>query len=224
MDKTIATRILASIITPIILIHGYSDDASVWDTWMSWLKSDNLTQVYPVTFEHDDRCGTVQSHATELKGFINKITNHTGSDQVNIVAHSKGGLDARSYISQNPDKVSNLIMIGTPNLGTYASYMEVTPCMFGSMAGRADMEPDSAAIRSPDHNNTNYYTITGNRSDVCYFVMAMYACYAFQNDGFVTTESATAHYRSLGTFAHNHTELLTEKDVYQKVLSIIVKP
>lgn len=221
MVQAIATRILASIVAPIILIHGYSDDASVWDTWVSWLRSDNFTNIYPITFKNNDQCGTVQSHAAELKNMINTILNDTDSDQVNIVAHSKGGLDARSYISQNPGKVDNLIMIATPNQGTPAAYMEVTSCMYTDAPGRADLEPNSQATNSPDSNSTKYWTIAGNLSDPCYFVLAMYACHAFPNDGFVTVESALSHYKSLGIFNYNHTTLLTEKDVYHKVLPIL---
>lgn len=43
----------------------------------------------------------------------------TGQDQVNIVGHSKGGLDARLDLTNNfsSNVVANLIMIGTPNAG-----------------------------------------------------------------------------------------------------------
>ena len=44
----------------------------------------------------------------------------TGQDKVNIVGHSKGGLDARVFLAHNitRDDVANLIMIGTPNAGS----------------------------------------------------------------------------------------------------------
>ena len=37
--------------------------------------------------------------------------------QINIVAYSKGGLEARAYLANNlsNNDVANLIMIGTPN-------------------------------------------------------------------------------------------------------------
>jgi triacylglycerol esterase/lipase EstA (alpha/beta hydrolase family) len=42
--------------------------------------------------------------------------------QVNIVGHSKGGLDARVFLANNAftnnKAVANLIMIGTPNAGS----------------------------------------------------------------------------------------------------------
>ena len=51
-------------------------------------------RVYPITFSND-KCGSVEEYATELNNIVNRILQNTGSQKVNIVAHSKGGLDAR---------------------------------------------------------------------------------------------------------------------------------
>lgn len=208
---------------PLILIHGYSNDASVWDEWVTWLNASGLTDVYPITFKHDDRCGTVADHGTELAGIVEKILADTGQDQVNIVAHSKGGLDARWYIANGggADKVANLVMIGTPNSGTPAAYMEVTPCMFESMAGREDLLPDSKATQVDDNKNTNYYTVAGDYAVPCFIVIERHTCYQESNDGFVTVKSVQANYTSLGVFNTNHAGLLTDRGVYEKVLPIL---
>ena len=186
----------------------------------------NFTNVYPIIFKHDDECGSVKDHATELSGIVDKILNDTGSERVNIVGHSKGGLDARWYIGhEGADKVSNLVMIGTPNLGTPSARMEVTPCWFQGSAGREDMVPGSDPTQTPDRANTNYYTVAGNYSVPCFITLERHVCYIVENDGFVTVESALgkSHYVSLGVFPYNHSSLLTQKDIYQKVLPIIVK-
>jgi uncharacterized alpha/beta hydrolase family protein len=44
-------------------------------------------------------CGFVEEHAMELNNIVNRILHNMGSEKVNIVAHSKGGLDARWYIA-----------------------------------------------------------------------------------------------------------------------------
>jgi triacylglycerol lipase len=98
---------------PVLLIHGFAQDSSVWFSW-----EDHFSKVYPIKFssdELDDRCGSVVQHSTKLKSIVDKILRDTGYEKVNIVAHSKGGLDARWYISTSgsTDKVANLIMIGT---------------------------------------------------------------------------------------------------------------
>ena len=53
-----------------------------------------------------------------LKNKIEEIKNQTGSDKINIVAHSMGGLLAKEYIRQNgKDNIDKLIFVGTPHLG-----------------------------------------------------------------------------------------------------------
>lgn len=221
MDKTKSKEIFGVIAAlPLVLIHGYSDDSSIWDSWLTWLTDDNITNVYPITFSNDDECGSVADHASELDNIVDKILNDTDSEKVNIVAHSKGGLDARWYIS-NSDKVANLVMIGTPNEGTAAAYMDVTTCAFEGSAGLEDMQPESIATQSVNQNGTNYYTVAGNYAAPCYIVIMRYTCYVIPNDGFVTVDSAKSHYVSLGVLHYNHSSLLIHKDIYEKVLPII---
>jgi pimeloyl-ACP methyl ester carboxylesterase len=222
IGKEILVIILVSI-NPIVLIHGYSEDSSVWDSWVNWLRTDNFTDVYPVSFQYDDECGKVADHGRELSGMIDKILNDTNSKHVDVITHSKGGLDARYYISYiNNNTDSNLVMLGTPNLGTLVATMEVTDCWFQGMAGRKDLLPGSEATQSPDQKGTKYYSVAGNYSVPCAF-MPPYrsACYIFENDGFVTVDSALYNYTSLGVFPVNHAGLLTEKDIYQKVIENI---
>ena len=57
-------------------------------------------------------------HAKELAQIVQEVKSMTGENKVNIIGHSKGGLDARVYLAKtNTNDVANLIMIGTPNAG-----------------------------------------------------------------------------------------------------------
>src|SRR5918996_5811877 len=79
---------------PVLLIHGYMEDASVWNKWVDLLKKDGIS-AYPITFnQSDDKCGSAADHAKELSDVIAKIKSQNGQSKVNIVGHSKGGLDA----------------------------------------------------------------------------------------------------------------------------------
>jgi pimeloyl-ACP methyl ester carboxylesterase len=155
---------------PVLLIHGYASDASVWGEWEKMLKKDGI-KVTAVTFNDDDRCGDSESHAHELREIVTDFKEKTGADKINIVAHSKGGLDTRVYLARDlsNDDIANLIMIGTPNLGS--------PLAFGSFAyppmifpllkdficwpAVYDLIPGSAATKAVENENTNYYTIAG---------------------------------------------------------------
>src|SRR5215208_1547352 len=141
---------------PILLIHGYMEDAAVWNKWIDLLKKDGIP-VYPITFkESDDKCGSAAEHAKELSKIIGQIKEETGQNKVNIVGHSKGGLDARVYLANNTKDVANLIMIGTPNAGSpLAQSSEIcTPAVY-------DLRPGAPATEVKMNANTKYYTIAG---------------------------------------------------------------
>ena len=103
---------------PVLLIHGYASDASLWNEWKSFLDRDHIPNKL-VTFAGDDPCGSSINHAKELDKIVNEFKSETEYPNINIVAHSKGGLDARVYLANNLSNanVANLIMIGTPNKG-----------------------------------------------------------------------------------------------------------
>ena len=141
---------------PVLLIHGYMADASVWNKWVELLKKDGI-DAYPITFKQsDDKCGSAAEHAKELSKIIGQIKEETGQNKVNIVGHSKGGLDARVYLANNTKDVANLIMIGTPNAGSpLAQSSEIcTPAVY-------DLRPGAPATEVKMNANTKYYTIAG---------------------------------------------------------------
>ena len=142
---------------PVLLIHGYMEDAIVWNKWIDLLKKDGIS-AYPITFKQsDDKCGSAADHAKELSNIIGQIKKETGQNKVNIVGHSKGGLDARVYLANNTQDVANLIMIGTPNAGSpLAQTSEIcTPAVY-------DLRPGAAATEVKMNPNTKYYTIAGD--------------------------------------------------------------
>ena len=145
-----------STILPVLLIHGYMADASVWNKWIDLLKKDGIS-AYPITFKQsDDKCGSSAEHAKELSKIIGQIKEETGQNKVNIVGHSKGGLDARVYLANNTKDVANLVMIGTPNAGSpLAESSEIcTPAVY-------DLRRGAAATEVKMNPNTKYYTIAG---------------------------------------------------------------
>lgn len=209
-------NIIAVIAIPLLLlVYGYAEDSHIWDSWVNWLKADNI----PFVIANIDRCGTVKQHAAELSKQIDSM--HV--DKVNIVAHSKGGLDARWYIISHfgKNKIANLIMIATPNQGTTASFIDLTTCGASNIQALEDLQPGSDATLVKDNPKTRYFTISGNYAAPCYFVIQRFTCYIFPSDGLVTVSSAQSSYQSLGVFPYNHTGLVSHKDVFEKVLSIL---
>ena len=107
---------------PVLLIHGYAEDAAIWKKWEDMLRIDGI-QFFTVTFkDSDDKCGSAEQHAKELEKRVQDIKQQSGAQKLNIVGHSKGGLDARIFLDITDTKdVANLIMIGTPNAGSPGS-------------------------------------------------------------------------------------------------------
>jgi pimeloyl-ACP methyl ester carboxylesterase len=200
-------------VLPVLLVHGYYEDASIWETWEELLEVD-VIPFYTITFQQsDDKCGSAIEHARELNTMIQEILDSTDYEQVNIVGHSKGGLDARVYLASGTDDVANLIMIGTPNDGS--------PLVeFSDICGPAvyDLRRGASATQAEQNPNTNYYTISGNwLSNVGgnWYIPG-------PDDGWVAVESVESeeYSQSLGQTSHYHTELLEEEE-YNLALDIL---
>lgn len=108
---------------PVLLIHGWNSDARVWNDWIDKL---NNTGIYAeaVTFGDDDpeydAYGSSADHAADLDQIIEDFKSRTLAEKINLVAHSKGGFDARVFLANNlaNEDIANLIVIGTPNRGS----------------------------------------------------------------------------------------------------------
>jgi pimeloyl-ACP methyl ester carboxylesterase len=204
---------------PILLIHGYMEDASIWNKWIDLLKKDGIpaASIYPITFiESDDKCGSAAEHAKELSNIIEQIKKETGQNKLNIVAHSKGGLDARVYLTNNTKDVANLIMIGTPNAGSpLAESCEIgTPALY-------DLRPGAEATEVKMNPNTKYYTIAGdwnphweNCQRTLFFSFEQSGFYSLPipNDGMVSISSVESkdYFVSLGHSTNCHSNLLSD--------------
>jgi pimeloyl-ACP methyl ester carboxylesterase len=201
---------------PAILIHGYLADASTWNKWKDLLKKDGIS-AYPITFnQSDDRCGSASDHAKELSTKIAQIKNQTGQSKVNIIGHSKGGLDARVYLASGAQDVANLIMIGTPNSGSPIAQNNnlCAPAIY-------DLKPGAPDTKVKMNPNTRYYTIAGDwnpnsgNCDLSLFsVTEMGTSNALQkpNDGLVPVSSVESlgYSHSLGHSKSCHSNLLSE--------------
>jgi uncharacterized alpha/beta hydrolase family protein len=212
----------------VLLIHGYMADASVWNKWVDLLKKDGIV-AYPITFKQsDDKCGSAAEHAKELSKIIGQIKDETGQNKVNIVGHSKGGLDARVYLANNTKDVANLVMIGTPNAGSpLAQSSEVcTPAVY-------DLRPGAAATEVKMNPNTKYYTIAGEwdpKSGNCQLIPFLpieqlgFFSLSKPNDGMVPLSSVESqdYFINLGHSKSCHTNLLSDYE-YGLAKEVIVE-
>lgn len=191
--------------SPVLLVHGLGEDASMWKKWEELLTNDGI-QYHTITFqESDDKCGTALAHAVELGKRIDEILRSNPSGQVNIVGHSKGGIDARVYLANGTQSVANLIMIGTPNNGTPMAERTnlCAPAVW-------DILPEANATKVGMNPNTRYYTIAGDWAKE----VGGNPTIPGPDDGLVPVSSAESegNFQSLGRTEHAHLELLGEEE------------
>jgi pimeloyl-ACP methyl ester carboxylesterase len=91
-------------------------DAHVYDQLIEFLKGIGYHDSDIFKFDYDWRLSNFDN-ADLLASYIERIG---APDRVDLIAHSMGGLIARIYFQNKggSDKINNLIMIGTPHLGS----------------------------------------------------------------------------------------------------------
>lgn len=107
---------------PIVLVHGTGNrdylKLNYWGKIPECLEQDGAK----VFYGNQEAWQTIEVNAKILKKNILKILTSTHSSKVNIIAHSKGGLEARYMIDKlnMHSKVASLTTISTPHHGSKA--------------------------------------------------------------------------------------------------------
>ncbi|MDO8571445.1 MAG: LamG-like jellyroll fold domain-containing protein [bacterium] len=114
---------------PVVLVHGWNSGPEIWDDYVAWLENDGFTQVWVA--DNIEPCGVLGEEHFDLNAnnlaqfIINRasLVGYPSNGPINIVAHSMGGLLSRRLLHDPSEfgfgfEVQNLIMLGTPNLGS----------------------------------------------------------------------------------------------------------
>jgi len=107
---------------PIILVHGagFRDRTflvvNYWGRIPAALERNGAQVFYGGT----DAWGSIENNAARLQRSVERALAETGAEKVNIVAHSRGGTEARYMISSlgMASKVASLTTISTPHHGS----------------------------------------------------------------------------------------------------------
>ncbi|MER2026859.1 MAG: triacylglycerol lipase [Lachnospiraceae bacterium] len=125
-DKERAGKQICRTKYPLLLVHGVFfrdfDHFNYWGRIPAELEKNGATIYYG---EHNS-AAAVNDSALELEKRIRQIVEETGCGKVNIIAHSKGGLDARTAIAATSARqyVASLTTINTPHRGCeFADYL-----------------------------------------------------------------------------------------------------
>ena len=104
---------------PIVLVHGvFFRDSRFFNYWG---RVPNILKLHGATIYYGKHQSalTVKESARELASRIKLIVERSGCEKVNIIAHSKGGLDCRYAISEfgMAPYVASLTTVNTPHRG-----------------------------------------------------------------------------------------------------------
>jgi triacylglycerol lipase len=136
---------------PVVLLHGlgYRDDMPLLASWgrvPDWLKSAGA-EVYLGGL---DAWAPHEANAALLKTQISRLLDESRAKKVNLVAHSKGGIEARFMISclGMAPVVASLTTVCTPHRGTSAA--DAASGLVTCRAGLVDLIALLGGDRAPD--------------------------------------------------------------------------
>lgn len=139
---------------PIVLLHGIGfRDLQYFNYWGRIPKElvQNGADVY---YGHQEAWGTIEHNAQAISNTLRKILAENHCEKVNLIAHSKGGLDARYLISglHMEDCIASLTTISTPHRGSEllniltalpdGIYRLISSILDRSYAALGDVDPD----------------------------------------------------------------------------------
>jgi triacylglycerol lipase len=106
---------------PIMLVHGaaFRDDSKLYNYWgrIPKLLRNAGADIY---YSGQDAWGSIESNAEIIKKNVMEVLSKTGVEKINLIAHSKGGLEARYLISElnMGSHIASLTTISTPHHGS----------------------------------------------------------------------------------------------------------
>lgn len=144
---------------PIVLVHGLGGNRGLWSPLRLYLRMNGHRRIY--AFGYED--GTIEEHAEDLKRFVHAVLRATDERQIDIVAHSLGGMISRYGIQRLglSREVRCLVTLATPHQGTYAA-------QYANTTLTRSLRPESDVIRDLNRDDlagcsTRLYAIHSNR-------------------------------------------------------------
>ncbi|MFC5028794.1 alpha/beta fold hydrolase [Streptomyces sp. SID13666] len=117
---TARLRAVAAAHPPVLLLHGFVDNRSVFTLLRRSLRKHGWTHVQALNYS--PLSCDIRTAAALLGRHVEQICEQTGQRQVDIVGHSLGGLIARYYVQRlgGDSRVRTVVTLGTPHSGTRA--------------------------------------------------------------------------------------------------------
>jgi pimeloyl-ACP methyl ester carboxylesterase len=175
---------------PVVMVHGILSSGGAWDQAdFSWVK-----KLFDLGIPHNNEdpghrfnmgnLDSIQNNAGKIANEVANTKQRWGVDKVDIVAHSKGGIDSRHFVESN-DSIERLVQLGTPNAGSPLADVAQGILVIGiglpatvivnALAGPAGVQLTQPYMRSYNlfhgsNPKVNYTALAGDYDPNCFFL------------------------------------------------------
>ncbi len=127
---------------PVLLVPGWDATERVMAPLRVRLLAAGWPDADVAALTFSNPTGSNRAHAREIAAAVDDLRRRTGTERVDIVAHSMGGLATRLYLEEGgAARVRRVVFVATPQRGTYTAYLA-----FGR--GRPEMIPGSDFLKA----------------------------------------------------------------------------
>jgi triacylglycerol lipase len=125
---------------PILLVHGYAHNSSIWAIQKKRLEEKGLGPVYTIDLGYPFH--SIPAYAEHVKTKVELIAKETARNDLILIGHSMGGLVSAWYSTHLApvDTVTDVITIGSPLGGTIMAWFAPGP-------NAKQMYPDSDFVQ-----------------------------------------------------------------------------
>jgi len=122
MVNTSSIEVISQDQNPMLFLHGWLGSSSNWDRMIERFQAGGQeTNLYSRDFDDPGNCSRQANinNAHQIKQWVDDILTETGSEKVDLVCHSMGGISSRYYIRYlgGMDSVDNHVSFGSPHHG-----------------------------------------------------------------------------------------------------------
>lgn len=149
--------------TPIIFVHGLYHNYTAFYLYLRWFRKWGWQHVKAVNLP--GKFQSIHDFGRILNEKVEEVLREAGSNQVDLVGHSMGGLVIRSYLANNPvtAKVRRVVTLGSPHAGTKLAVLGVGKAAKEMIPGSPFLEELNREIQLPESGRIcAIYTIVDN--------------------------------------------------------------
>lgn len=151
---------------PILLVHGYFNDSTVWIYQKKQLEESGIGPIYTIDLGYPFR--SIIDYAAQVNEKAKLIAKETGREDLSLIGYSMGGLVSVWYATHvaPKGKVTDIITIGSPFGGTPAARIGIGP-------NAREMERNSLFLKRiqkevAENEQIRFYHIASKSDEIVY--------------------------------------------------------